>query len=154
MPKTFTALLADHIQNNCGIPCHEGAEGMVLENGHAYIAPGGHHMVFTRENGKIIIALNEGPPENYCKPSVEPMMRSIIGLYGNKTLGVMLTGMGNDGLQSFRILAEKGGNIIAQDEKSSVVWGMPGAVATAGLCTEVLPLNEIGPWLRKNVIEM
>jgi len=154
MPKTFTALLAEHIQSKCGVPCHEGAEGMILENGHIYIAPGDYHMEFMRNRNNIAITLSTAPPENFCRPSVEPMMRSIIGIYGEKVLGVMLTGMGQDGIHSFKQLAQKGGNIIAQDEKTSIVWGMPGAVAIAGLCTKVLPLNEIGPWLRKNVIEI
>lgn len=154
MPKTFTALLAEHIEQNCGIPAHEGADGMPLQGGHAYVAPGGYHMEIVRNNGKLEISLNDGPQENFCKPSVEPMMRSVIDLYGNKVLGLMLTGMGNDGLEGFKLLAEKGGNVIAQDEMTSVVWGMPGAVALAGICTEVLPIHEIGPWLRKNVIEM
>jgi len=154
MPKTFTAILAEHIQQNCHLPAHEGADGMALEKGHVYIAPGGHHMEIERTDQTAHIRLNEGPPENYCKPSVDPMMRSLIDAYGKKTLGIMLTGMGHDGLNSFTALAAAGGNIIAQDEKTSVVWGMPGAVAMAGLCTEIMPLAQIGPWIRKNVIEL
>ncbi len=150
MPKTFTALLAEHIEHNCGIPAHEGAQNMHVEKGHAYVAPGGYHMELIRNDGDTIIHLDSGPAINFCKPSVDPMINSVIDIYGNKALGVMLTGMGSDGLESFRRLADRGGNIIAQDEKTSVVWGMPGSVATAGLCTAVLPVQEIGPWLKQH----
>ncbi len=153
MPKTFTAILAEHIEQNCKIPCHEGEQGMPVEKGHAYVAPGGYHMEIVRNNGRLEVNLDEGPQVNYCKPSVEPMMKSVIDLYGNKVLGIMLTGMGSDGIEGFKLLADKGGYIIAQDEQTSVVWGMPGAVALEGLCTEVLPIHEIGPWLKKNVID-
>lgn len=151
MPKTFTTILAQHIQTNCNITCHEGAEGMKLENGVAYVAPGGYHMELRREKLDTFITLSEGPPENFCKPSVDPMMRSAIEIYGRKVLGVMLTGMGNDGKNSFTDLAKLGGMIVAQDEETSVVWGMPGAVANNNICSAVLPLNEIGPWVNKAV---
>lgn len=149
MPKTFTAILAKHIQDNCGVPCWEGQEGMAVESGQAYVAPGGYHMTFKKDNGITSIVLNEGPAENYCKPSVDPMMRSLIDLYGNRILGVMLTGMGHDGLSSFSALAEKGGRIIAQDKQTSTVWGMPRAVAMAGICSAVKPLDQIGPWVKE-----
>lgn len=150
MPKTFTALLAKHIEQNCGVPCFEGEDGMVLRSGHAYVAPGGFHMVFEREGTEVKIRVIDTEAENYCKPSVEPMMRSAISLYGEKILAVMLTGMGNDGVNSFTQLSEMGGRIVAQDEETSVVWGMPGAVAAAGICKEILPIDEIGPWVQKN----
>lgn len=153
MPKTFTAILAEHIAQNCGLPCHEGADNMPLERGHAYIAPGGKHMIFERREGKAYIRITDDPPENYCKPSIEPMVRSAVKLYGNKVLGVMLTGMGSDGLESFRQLADAGGLIIAQDEETSTVWGMPGAVANAGICSAVMPLQNIGPWIRNQVLK-
>lgn len=151
MPATFTKILADHIRQQTGIPAHEGAPDMALENGHVYVAPGGFHMVFVRKGTQTLIQLNEGPPENFCKPSVEPMLRSAIDLYGNKVLGVILTGMGNDGMTASKTLVERGGRVIAQDEETSVVWGMPGAVARAGICTAVLPLKEIGPWVKNAV---
>lgn len=153
MPKTFTAILAEHIHTNCGLDAFEGANGMVLQKGNVYVAPGGFHMEFEKTESGTVIRLSDAPPENYCKPSVEPMMRSAIKIYGNRILAVMLTGMGSDGLESFRQLAEKGGRIVAQDEKTSIVWGMPGAVAVAGLCTQVLPLMEIGPWVRRAVLQ-
>lgn len=152
MPPKFTKILAEHIQQQTGIPAHEGEEGMALENGHIYVAPGGFHMELESRGGKTFIHLSDGPPENFCKPAVDPMMRSVIKLYGRKVLGVILTGMGQDGLNGGKMLVEGGGRLIAQDEKTSVVWGMPGAVATAGLCSAVLPLNDIGPWVRKAVL--
>ncbi|MCB1531694.1 MAG: chemotaxis response regulator protein-glutamate methylesterase [Alphaproteobacteria bacterium] len=150
MPAKFTTMLAQHIQQHSSIPSFEGTEGMAVEKGKIYVAPGGYHMKLVQdETFKTIIKLDEGPPIHYCKPSVEPMFTSALEIYGRKALGVMLTGMGNDGINSSKDLVEKGGRLIAQDEKTSVVWGMPGAVAKAGLCADVLPLNEIGPWIRK-----
>lgn len=148
MPATFTRILAEHIQQHTGIEAHEGAEGMAIESGKAYVAPGGKHMLFSLADGKLTIKLDDGPQVNFCKPAVDPMYESIIGYYGQKVLGVILTGMGHDGLGGGKILAEKNGRLIAQDEASSVVWGMPGAVASAGICNEVLPLDEIGPKIR------
>lgn len=151
MPKTFTAVLAQHIQKNSDIPCVEGMEGMELKGGHAYVAPGGHHMLFRKKDGTVVIALDDGPPENFCKPSVDPMMKSIASIYGKRVLPVILTGMGQDGLAGCRALASMGTPLIAQDEATSIVWGMPGAVAEAGLCTEVLTLSKIGPAILKAV---
>ncbi len=149
MPATFTRILAQHIQQQSGIPSHEGEEGMPVRPGEIYVAPGGKHMEIRQKNGQNIIRLNEGPLENFCRPSVDPMVRSVVKIFGKRVLGVILTGMGHDGLPGMKELVEQGGRLIAQDEKSSVVWGMPGAVATAGLCSEVLPLADIGPWVKK-----
>lgn len=151
MPATFTKILAQHIHDHTGIPSHEGAEGMRVQNGNVYVAPGGKHMVFTRDSAGLVINLDDGPPENFCKPSVDPMLRSLIEIYGSRVLCTILTGMGHDGLGGARILVEKGGRVIAQDEKTSVVWGMPGAVAMNGLCSAVLPLTEISTWLTRAV---
>lgn len=152
MPATFTKILAEHIEQQSGIPAFEGAEGMRVESGKVYVAPGGYHMLLDMSSGSLKIKLDDGPEENFCKPAVDPMYRSAVELFGSQVLGVILTGMGQDGLEGGRALVEKGGRLIAQDEKSSTVWGMPGAVATAGLCCEVLPLDEIGPWIRKAVL--
>ncbi len=154
MPATFTKILAQHITTHSGIPACEGEEGMVIQNGHIYVAPGGQHMTFSEKGGKLICHLDDGPDENFCKPSVEPMVRSLIDIYGEKVLGVILTGMGHDGKSSMQALTEKNGRMIAQDEATSVVWGMPGAVAQAGICSEVLPINQIGPWIKKTVLGM
>jgi len=152
MPATFTRILAEHITNQTGVSCHEGAEDMIVEKGHAYVAPGGYHMKIIRSEKQLKIQLDDGAPESFCKPSVDPMMRSVVELFGKKVLGVILTGMGRDGLQSAKLLVEKGGRLVAQDEESSVVWGMPGAVAQAGICCKVIPVGAVGPWVRKAVL--
>lgn len=148
MPATFTKILANHITQQTGIEAHEGEDGMPVKSGTIYVAPGGKHMLFKKESGQLTIQLNDGPPENFCKPAVDPMLRSLIEIYGNRILCAILTGMGQDGLLGARILSEKGGRIIAQDEKTSVVWGMPGAVAVDGICSEVLPIDKIGSSIR------
>lgn len=151
MPATFTKILAEHIATQTGIPAFEAAEGMVVENGKIYVAQGGRHMLFNRSGTQLTIKLDDGPQENFCKPAVDPMMRSLIGIYGSKVLCVILTGMGQDGLKGAQTLVENGGRVIAQDEATSVVWGMPGAVATNGLCSAILPLSDIGPWVKKTL---
>ncbi len=153
MPPTFTAILAEHINKQTGIDSFEGEDGMDVLPGKVYVAPGGKHMTVVRDGVKNIIRLDDGPAENFCKPSVDPMFRSLLSIYGNKTLGVILTGMGHDGLPSCKNLVAAGGRLIAQDEPTSVVWGMPGAVATNNLCSAVLPLNDIGPWVRKAMMK-
>ena len=132
-----------------GIPSHEASDNLLIERGHIYVARGGKHMVLEADGDSVRARLDDGPAENFCKPAVDPMLRSLIALYGPKIVCAILTGMGSDGLPGARMLVEKGGRVIAQDKQTSVVWGMPGAVATAGLCSAVLPLDEIGPWLRK-----
>ena len=149
MPATFTKILAEHIGQNTGLDSYEAEEGMLVQAGKVYVAPGGKHMLFTKQGAQLKVSIDDGPPENFCKPAVDPMMRSLIEIYGKKVLMVILTGMGNDGLKSGQSLVDKGGRLIAQDQKTSVVWGMPGAVANAGLCSEVLPIDKIGGWVRK-----
>lgn len=151
MPPTFTKILAEHIQNQTGVPCAEAEEGMTLEPGKAYVARGGLHMVLREDK---TIKLSDGPMENFCRPAVDPMLRSLIPIYREKILTVILTGMGHDGMHGAEDIVKAGGRIIAQDEASSVVWGMPGAVALAGLCSSVLPLNDIGPAIRKAVLRL
>lgn len=152
MPKTFTALLAQHITQNCGLPCSEGAENEIIKAGQAYIAPGGYHMILKKAGDSASIHLTEDPPENFCRPSVNPMLRSLLPIYGaGRILCVILTGMGNDGSQACAELSAQGGTVIAQDEATSVVWGMPGAVAVAGLCSAVLPVGNIPAWVRSAV---
>ncbi len=150
MPATFTKILAQHITMQTGVPAFEGENGMAVEKGKVYVAPGGHHMTFAKkDNGIIEILLDNGPPENFCKPSVDPMLRSAIKLWGPKFLTVILTGMGHDGLEGCKLVVEGCGRVVAQDQETSVVWGMPGAVAVAGICTNVLPLQDIGPFVRQ-----
>lgn len=150
MPKTFTTILADHITKQTGLPCDEAKDGSVLTPGRALLAPGDYHMLFMRENTQVKVRLTQDPPENFCRPAVDPMLRSLIEIYGaNKILVTILTGMGADGMKGSDLVVQGGGMCVGQDQASSVVWGMPGAVATSGLCSAVLALPEIGPYLRK-----
>ncbi|WP_442490256.1 protein-glutamate methylesterase/protein-glutamine glutaminase [Kiloniella sp. GXU_MW_B19] len=151
MPATFTTLLAEHISRVSPMPCKEGVDGEIVKGGHIYLAPGGYHMVFEKQGTNLVLRLNQDAPENFCRPSVDPMVRSLSAIYGSRLLVVILTGMGSDGLRSSEIVTAAGGSVVAQDEKSSVVWGMPGAVATAGLCSAVLPLKELAPQIQRLV---
>ena len=152
MPATFTTLLAEHIGRATGVPTKEAVDGEAVEPGRIYLAPGDYHMVVKRGDGGDKISLNQDAPENFCRPAVDPMLRSMAEIYGAGLLTIILTGMGSDGKKGSTKVVEAGGSVIAQDEATSVVWGMPGAVATSGLCTEVLPLKEIGPRVRKLVM--
>ena len=145
MPATFTAILAEHLQRVCGVECAEGRDQERVVANRIYLAPGEYHMVIDRDEDGNFIRINQDPPENYCRPAVDPMFRSISKLYGSRVLGVVLTGMGKDGRDGGQTIVNAGGTIIAQDEESSIVWGMPGAVATAGVCSAVLPLTSIAP---------
>ncbi len=148
MPPTFTTILAEHISKNSGLNCVEAEDGEEIKQEGIYLAPGGKHMLIETKNGKKVIKLTEGEPENFCRPSVDPMLRSIVEEYGDKVLSVIFTGMGSDGLKSCKQLVDAGGTVIAQDEESSVVWGMPGAVAVAGICSNVLPLSGLAREVR------
>ncbi len=150
MPATFTTILAEHITRQCGINAQEAKDGEPIVQNRCYIAPGDFHMLVTQRGGVNVIALTKDPPENFCRPAVDPMMRSILKAYGGrKILACILTGMGQDGMKGCTEVVNGGGTLIAQDEPSSVVWGMPGAVAQAGICSAILPLKEIGPYIRK-----
>jgi len=142
MPATFTKILADHIAAQSNLKCTEASDGDLVEAGHVYIAPGDYHMEIQDKSGKRIISLNQNEPENFCRPSVDPMLRSLVNVYGSKFLTIILTGMGQDGLKGCQKLVESGGTVLAQDKKSSVVWGMPGAVAIAGICTKIMSLSD------------
>lgn len=144
MPANFTAILAKHLGQSTGWPSNEGQDGEAVKPGHIYVAPGGRHMEVTEGEGAVRIRLTDDPPENFCRPAVDPMFRSLARVYGDTVLAVVLTGMGHDGMKGTRELTRAGGTVMAQDEATSVVWGMPGAVATAGLCTEILPLQDLG----------
>ena len=143
MPKTFTGILAQHLGKAAQRSSAEAVDGETIEKGRIYVAPGETHMLIENTSGRPSIRIDDGAPENYCKPAVDPMLRSAALIYKKKLLTVILTGMGHDGLSGGRNVIEAGGTVVAQDEASSVVWGMPGAVANAGLCSAVIPLNEI-----------
>jgi two-component system chemotaxis response regulator CheB len=145
MPATFTTILADHIQRSAGWSAAEASEGTAPRPGHVHVAPGDFHLVVANEGGAPKLRLSKAPAENFCRPAADPMLRSLVGVYGSRLLAIVLTGMGHDGLAGCRAVVAAGGTVIAQDEATSVVWGMPGAVALAGLCSAVLPLKELGP---------
>lgn len=152
MPATFTKTLAEHITKQTGLTCFEAEQGMKVENGKAYLARGGMHMTLQKTGLDLALSLNEDAPENFCRPSVEPMFRSVMDIYPTKDiLATILTGMGQDGVHASQKLADDGGYVLAQDEETSVVWGMPGAVAKAGACFSVLPLDNIGPWIAQRM---
>ena len=151
MPATFTAILAEHITRTTGWPCSEGKDGDVVTPGRILVAPGEYHMVIEKSGAQRVVRVNQEPPENFCRPAVDVMLRSLVPAYGPRVLTVILTGMGYDGLKGGKKVVEAGGTVIAQDEATSVVWGMPGAVATAGLCSTVLPLGELGAYVTKFV---
>jgi two-component system chemotaxis response regulator CheB len=149
MPPSFTTILAEHIMRQCGVSCAEAKEGEILKPGQYYVAPGDFHLLFVRKPEGVAVKLTKDPAENYCRPSVDPMLRSLVEAYGRNILAVILTGMGQDGMKGGKIVVDAGGGVIAQDEATSVVWGMPGAVANAGLCSSVLPVGDIGATVKQ-----
>jgi len=149
MPPLFTRTLAEHIQRDTGRPTCEAVDGLQIQRGHIYIAPGDFHMVVDKLDDRMIIRLNQEAPEHFCRPSVNPLYSSAANWYGSSVLALMLTGMGDDGIEGARLISERKGYIIAQDERSSVVWGMPGAIAKAGLANQVLPLRSIASELAR-----
>ena len=144
MPPTFTTILAEHLARASRKPAAEAVDGEPVKPGRIYLAPGGKHMRVVRSGADAAIALDDGPAVNFCKPAVDPLFTSAIDIWHGNILSVILTGMGSDGMRGGKDIVAAGGNVIAQDEASSVVWGMPGAAANAGICAAILPLNQIG----------
>lgn len=151
MPPTFTAILAEHLGKASGMPTYEAKDGQVVEAGHIYLAPGDYHMVPERQAKGVVIRLNQNPPENFCRPAADPMLRGLAAIYGNQLLVAVLTGMGQDGAVGARSVVDAGGEVIAQDQESCVVWGMPRAVTEAKLITNALPLGGIAEYLARAV---
>jgi two-component system chemotaxis response regulator CheB len=147
MPPTFTTILAEHLARASGRPSHEAIDHEPVLPGRIYLAPGGLHMRLVRKGAGAEIALDDGPQINFCKPAVDPMFTSAIDIWQSGILAVVLTGMGSDGMRGGKAIVDAGGSVIAQDEATSVVWGMPGAATHAGICAAVLPLDQIGPRL-------
>ncbi len=147
MPPKFTGLLADHLARDTGLVCIEGVHGDTVKPGVVYIAPGDYHMCVERADQGFTIKLNQDPPVNYCRPAADPMLGSLAALYREHMLAVVLTGMGSDGLGGCKEIVVQQGTVIAQDEATSVVWGMPGAVANAGLTKAILPISQIAPYV-------
>ena len=152
MPPTFTTILAERIGRLTGDNCAEGVDGEIVKEGRIYLAPGDFHMKVVAEGSVKKIKLDQSAPENFCRPAVDPMFRTLNEVYSGRVLGVILTGMGSDGFFGSKDVVESGGTIVAQDDKTSVVWGMPGVVATGGLCTAVLPLKDIAPTVQRLVV--
>ena len=150
MPKLFTAILAEHL-SKLGMPAAEAKQGEPLRPGRIYLAPGDFHMTLRSANGVISAHIDQSPPVNFCRPAVDPLFNSCAKVAGNGVLAVVLTGMGHDGRDGARTIREAGGQVIAQDQASSVVWGMPGAVAEAGLADQILSLKDIGPELSRRL---
>lgn len=149
MPKTFTGIFADHLSRISGREVREAVDGDVLRSGAIFLAPGDQHMTFERVGYQVRVKLDDGPKENFCRPSVDPMLRSAVEIYGKQVLSVVLTGMGHDGLKGVEAVKDAGGCCVAQDAETSVVWGMPGAVVKAGLSDVVLPLKDIAPYVQQ-----
>jgi two-component system, chemotaxis family, protein-glutamate methylesterase/glutaminase len=145
MPATFTTILAEHLSRAGAKPVREAADGEPVLAGQIYLAPGGKHMRVARRDGTAVIALDDGPTVHFCKPAVDPLFSSAAQVWGAWNLAVILTGMGTDGTLGAADVVAAGGSVIAQDEATSVIWGMPGSAAEAGLCSAVLPLDRIAP---------
>lgn len=151
MPPVFTRLLSERLAAKSQIEIAEGYMGAAIEPGKAWIAPGDYHMVVVSENHRVLLNTYQGPPENSCRPAVDVLFRSVAKVYTSHTLAVVMTGMGQDGLRGCEQIREFGGQVLAQDQATSVVWGMPGFVANAGLADKVLPLENLGPEILRRV---
>ena len=151
MPAVFTSLLAKRLAGKCALPVRECEPGAVLGPACIWIAPGDYHMVVAEQGRQRLLTTNQGPRENFCRPSVDVLFRSVAAVYGANALGVILTGMGQDGLKGCEALCKAGAPVVVQDEASSVVWGMPGFVARAGLAEKVLPLDQIATEIVRRV---
>ena len=145
MPATFTTIFAEHLSRASAKPVREAADGEPVLAGTVYVAPGGRHMRVTRRDGNAVIVLDDGAPVHFCKPAVDPLFSSAAEVWGSWNLALILTGMGIDGTAGAADIVAGGGSVIAQDEATSVVWGMPGSAVDAGVCSAVLPLEQIGP---------
>jgi two-component system chemotaxis response regulator CheB len=151
MPPVFTRLLAERIAQRTGRSCVEARDGDEVAPHRVYLAPGDHHMVVARSGSRVVVRLNHEQAENYCRPSVDVLLRSLAPIYGARALAVILTGMGQDGSRGCRDIVVAGGQVLAQDKGSSVVWGMPGQVISTGLADEVVPLSDMAEGIRRRV---
>ena len=145
MPATFTTILAEHLSRASAKTVREAIDGEPVLAGTIYLAPGGRHMRVARRGGTAVIVLDDGPAVHFCKPAVDPLFSSAAEVWGAWNLALILTGMGTDGTAGAAHIVSGGGSVIAQDEATSVIWGMPGSAVEAGVCSAVLPLEQIGP---------
>jgi len=151
MPAAFTPILAQHLNEACSLSVVEAKNGQVIEAGHVYIAPGDYHMTIKGTRAEPVIELDQKPQENFCRPAVDPLFRSAADLYGGSTLGVVLTGMGSDGCLGAKTIRDKGGRVYVQDQETSIVWGMPGAIADAGLADMIKPIPALAEACRISI---
>lgn len=151
MPPTFTTILAEHISREGERQCYEATDGMKVQPGCAYLARGDYHMVAEKDGEAVTIRINQDPQENFCRPSADPMLRSLSNIYGKNLAVAVLTGMGQDGMEGCKVVVKEGGNVIAQDEATCVVYGMPKAVIENKLAKAVLPLPDMGGFLIRQV---
>jgi two-component system chemotaxis response regulator CheB len=154
MPPVFTRLFAERLDRASQLTVTEATDGLTLQPGHVYIAPGDRHLEVVRVGTGVRTRLNDGPPECFCRPAVDVLFRSVAAAYKGAALGLVLTGMGQDGKRGSEVLRDAGSRVLVQDEASSVVWGMPGAVAGAGLAEAVLPLDQIGSAVLERIHSM
>lgn len=148
LPSTFTPAFVANLARHTGLNVHEAYAGAELDAADVWLAPGGRHLMIRSEKSGNELAFSDQPPENACRPAVDVLFRSVAACYGERAVGILLTGMGLDGLNGSQILARSGGTILAQDHASSVVWGMPGAVVDAGLASYIGNPTELAKWLR------
>jgi two-component system chemotaxis response regulator CheB len=151
MPPVFTSMFAQRLDAGCALTVREARDGDALVPGTVLLAPGDYHMRVRRTGPRVAVALDQGPQENFCRPAVDPLFRSVAEVYGAATLAVVLTGMGSDGRKGAEQLRAHGCEVVVQDEQTSVVWGMPGAIAAAGLATAVLPLDQVAPAILRSL---
>jgi two-component system chemotaxis response regulator CheB len=149
MPPTFTRLLAQRLDARSALEIREAQDGDVVRAGRVLLAPGDYHVRLQRRGAEVVARLDQGTPENFCRPSVDVLFRSAAQVYGDACLAVVLTGMGSDGARGAAEIVAAGGRVVAQDQETSVVWGMPGAVAQAGLVSQLLPLADVAPALTR-----
>ncbi|SOC52165.1 two-component system, chemotaxis family, response regulator CheB [Blastococcus aggregatus] len=151
MPPVFTRQFAQRLDRLCALRVVEATDGVPLQPGTVHLAPGDHHLVVRPGRGTHTTGLHQGPPENFCRPAVDPLFRSAVAAYDGAVLGVVLTGMGSDGRNGAGEIRAAGGTVLAQDQATSVVWGMPGAVAQAGLADEILPLDRVAEAIQRHL---
>jgi two-component system chemotaxis response regulator CheB len=150
MPPMFTTFLAERLTARGKLPAFEVTDGMVAVPGHVYVAPGNFHLGALNHDGEIVLKLSQAPHENSCRPSADVMFRSLASVYGPRLLSIVMTGMGQDGRRGCEVAKSMGGTVIAQDESSSLVWGMPRAVISAGLHDAVMPLSSIASLINES----
>ena len=151
MPPVFTRLYAQRLDKSSALRVVEATDGEPVVAGTVYVAPGDFHMEVARRGPQMVIKLHQGPAENFCRPAVDVMLRSAVAAFGGELLAVILTGMGSDGKLGCKDIAAAGGQVLAQDEATSVVWGMPGAVTREGIADEVLPLSAIADAIQRRL---